>query len=318
MHQKLKLIHHGHSGRLRGHEHTSYPLLAILLLFVGVVLMMGTVTAQSPGPYSSSVGISGTMPGPPPTEGAVITNPNNQDRFDQSPIEVSGTCPEGLLVEILKNNIFGGSTICTDEGTFSLEMDLMFGRNELVARVYDSLNQPGPNSEPVVVFYDLLPPQPTSLSPLNFSNDQLVITSDAVYRGIFPDQRFSMPVEILGGTPPFALNVEWGDTNNKVVPRDNNQPFNIGHAYSKPGTYQIRLQATDAEGRVAFLTVVAIVNGQPTEMTAGTDTPETPVNRFLVVWPLYVGSLASVASFWLGERREKHMLAKHGLLRPQI
>ncbi|MGH7197059.1 MAG: hypothetical protein ACREGJ_04845 [Candidatus Saccharimonadales bacterium] len=311
----LKLSHHAHSGRLRPHEHTSYLPLGLLLLLVGFALTAYSVSAASPPPEAGSIGLTGIMPGKPPTEAATIKSPTNQQRFSTSPVTITGTCPEGTLVELFKNDIFAGSTICGNAGTFSLDVDLLIGQNTLIARVYDSLNQPGPDSKAVTVFYDALPPQAGPLASLDFGGAQLVLNTDAVFRGVFPEQELNIPVDLLGGTPPYAVNVQWGDSNNKVVPRGDNVSFKVGHTYRKPGTYQIALQATDAKGRVAFLTVAAIVNGQASAITAAALNAATP-NQLLVLWPVYTSALAIVISFWLGERREKHILQGRGPLQP--
>jgi hypothetical protein len=219
------------------------------------------------------------------------------------------------LVEIFKNDIFAGSTPCSDAGTYSVDIDLLIGQNVVVARVYDALNQPGPDSNSVTVFYDALPPQSSPISALNFGGSQLLLNTDAVFRGVFPEEQLNIPIDILGGTPPFAINIQWGDSNNKVVPRNDNTAFKVGHVYNKPGTYQVSIQASDAVGRVAFLTVASIVNGQPS--VAATSTPTAAAtSKLLLLWPLYTASIAVVISFWMGEKREKNLLAKRGLLLP--
>lgn len=313
----LKISHHDHSGRLRPHEHTSYLPLALLLVVVGAALTAYSVSASSgnhPGPEAGSVGLTGTMPGPPPTVAATIRVPTDGQRFSTSPVTISGTCPKNTLVEIFKNDIFAGSTPCRDNGTYSLEVDLLIGQNTLVARVYDNLNQAGPDSNRVTAFYDASIPSAGPSSRLNLDPAQLILNTDAVYRGIFPGQEFQMPIDILGGTPPYAVNIQWGDASNKVVSRNDNSSFKVGHTYQKPGIYQITIQASDAAGRVAFLTIAAIVNGQTTAASAATSPPNNTPHQLLLLWPLYVGTLAVVASFWLGEQREKHILKNRGLL----
>lgn len=312
----LKLSHHSHSGRLRPHEHTSYVPLSLLLVVAGYALITYTisVTAVSPGPESGSIGLSGTVPGEAPTVAATIDVPRDGQRFSASPVTFAGTCPAQTLVEIFKNDIFAGSTFCTNDGTYTLDVDLLIGQNTIVARVYDTLNQPGPDSNLITVFYDALPPQAGPLTSFDFGGPQLLLNTDAVFRGVFPEQELSVPVDILGGTAPYAMNIQWGDSTNKVVPRNDNLSFNISHIYNKPGTYQITLQATDAVGRVAFLSVAAIVNGQPdVAAVASTDSGTVP-NQLLLLWPLYTGAAAVVMSFWLGERREKKILNQRGLL----
>lgn len=315
----LKLSHHHHSGKLRPHEHTSYVPLAFMLVVVGFALSVFSTTVESATPYdgpeAGSVSLNGIMPGKPPKTAATINLPSNGQRFSTSPITVSGTCPENTLVEIFKNDIFAGSTVCTDKGTYSLEVDLLIGQNTLVARVYDALNQAGPDSNTVVVYYDAIPPQSGGITPFNFGGNQLLLNTDAVFRGVFPEQTMTVPLDVLGGTPPYAINIEWGDASNKVVPRNDNATFNVDHIYKKAGTYQITFQASDAGGRVAFLTVAAIVNGQPDVATASTTPLATP-NQLLLLWPIFVGAVAVTASFWLGEQREKRILTKRGMLTP--
>jgi hypothetical protein len=304
--------------RLRSHEHTSYLPLAILLLIVSFPLTVFTSYAATPytGPEAGSIGLTGTVPADPPTVAAVIQSPAIGQRFSISPVKVSGTCPKDTLVEIFKNDIFAGSTPCTDAGTFSLDVDLLIGQNVLIARVYDALNQPGPDSNAVTVFYDAVPPQGSPLTPLNLGGAQIILNTDAVFRGVFPGKELVVPIDIVGGTPPYAINIQWGDGTNKVVPRGDNATFRVAHTYQKPGVYQMSIQATDSGGRVAFLTVAVIVNGQPSVTASGsTSAPSAGmINKLLILWPLYVASVAVLVSFWLGERREKQLLKDRGLL----
>lgn len=305
------LPHKEHSYRLRPHTHTSYVPLLIVLGFVGILLGNVTVAAQSPGPQSGSIGLTGTVEGEPPDTAATIDSPNTGARFTDSPVTVSGTCPAETLIEVYKNDIFAGSTLCTSQGIYSFEIDLLFGENRLVAQVYDALNQAGPPSDSVVIFYDGIPPQPSPINSLDFGGSQLLLNTDSVFRGTFPEQTFSLPVSIIGGTPPFAVNVQWGDSNNAVISRNDNVNFNATHSYARAGTYQVTLQASDSVGRVAFLTVAAIVNGAPDSLAGTTGTTSTP-NQLLALWPLYVSLVAIVVSFWLGELREKRILQKRG------
>lgn len=307
----LKISHHKHSGRLRPHEATSYLPLAVLLLLVGFALTICSVSALSPGPQAGSVGLKGTMPGAPPKIAATINTPHSGQHFTTTPVTVSGSCLANTLVEIYKNDIFAGSGSCSARGAYSIDIDLLIGQNTLVARVYDDLNQPGPDSNQVTVFYDALPTQASALAGLNFNSAQLLLTTDAVYRGLFPNQQFSVPVQVLGGTPPYAVDIEWGDNSHKVTPRNDNITFTVQHTYTKAGVFPIKMQATDAFGRVAFLSVAAIVNGQPGAAAPTISNKKPPYSAVLVMWPLYTGMIACVGSFWLGERREKHALSPH-------
>jgi hypothetical protein len=317
----LKLSHYSHSWKLRPHEHTSYFPLLMLLLVVGISLTTLTSYAQSPPPALSSVGLSGTVPADPPTQGATVQSPNNLSHFSATPITISGECPKSTIIQIFKNDIFAGSTPCKDDKTFSMQIDLLIGENTIFAKVYDALNQTGPDSSPITVYYDALPNQSPGITTLDFSGAQLLLNTDGVFRGVFPNQELKVPIDVLGGTLPVAVNILWGDSTNKVVPRNSNQGFTEGHVYTKPGTYQISLQASDANGKLAFLSVAAIVNGQPnvlgTVSTSSNSKTDAIIASLFALWPLYTGAVAVVISYWYGERREKKLLSKHGLLLPQ-
>ena len=311
------LSHKGHSGRLRPHEHTLYMPLFIMTVLAGVLLVLASVasyvTAASPGPEAGSVGITGTMPATAPKVAATITTPTNQQHFATSPITVKGTCPLNTVVEVFKNNIFGGSVICSSTGDYELEVDLLFGENKLFAQVYDSLNQAGPPSNTVTVFYDAGPSFGSPLQFLNFGGTQLLLNTDAVYRGSFPGQTMNVPLSIIGGTAPFAINIDWGDSSNKVIPRSDNSTFNATHVYKKAGNYKLVVQASDGQQQVAFLTVAAVINGQGAPVastTENTSPKQGVVNKLLVLWPLFAILVTMLISFWLGEKREKRIMTE--------
>ena len=69
-------------------------------------------------------------------------------------------------------------------------------------------------------------------------------------------------------------------------------------------------------GRVGFLSVAAIVNGQPATSPATAAPTQATTNKLLALWPLYTSSVAVVASFWMGERREKNIFKNSGILLP--
>lgn len=314
---KIKTSPSLHNEKNNPHERASYGFLALALLFAMLPLLAFTASAATPytGPESGSIGLQGSVPSKPPTTAARINTPSSGQRFATSPVTIAGTCPENTLVEIFKNDIFAGSTSCSATGSFTLDVDLLFGENSIIARVYDALNQAGPDSNKVVIYYDALPAQSSGLNTLDFGGPQLLINTNAVFRGAFPGQEISIPIDIIGGTPPYAINIQWGDATNKIVSRGDNLTFYTQHTYQKPGIYQISIQATDKNGKVAFLTVASIVNGQPdVESTATTVAKKDTLGRLLVLWPLYTSTIAILVSFWLGERRERSVLAKRGLL----
>ncbi|MFI5240581.1 MAG: PKD domain-containing protein [Candidatus Saccharimonadia bacterium] len=325
MYSRIKISYHRYSGRFLPHAHTSYASLAFLIILMAVVLGTTTVGVESynygdpnPGPFAGSVALTGTVKEPPPTQAAVITNPTNGQSFSATPITVNGTCPTGTIIELFKNNIFAGSTPCQNDATFSLQTDLLYGPNALVAQVFDVLDQAGPFSNTVNVNYTALPQQTAPIDSSNLNDIQLLLRTSPVYRGIFPGTPLSVPIDVIAGSPPFAINIDWGDNTSDLISRADNTEFNANHTYAKPGTYQITLRATDNKGRLAFLTFIAVVNGKAEIAGSVTTTPTLTSGRntLLIVWPLLGVAGLLVSSFWFGERREKQKLAERGELIP--
>lgn len=319
MFRSLKISHPSETGKLKQHQHTSFLPLFIIVLAAAIPLSVATASAQSwtrPGPEAESTSLTGTMPGDPPDTAAEIKQPVDLGRFTTSPITVNGTCPSGTVVQIYKNDIFAGSVMCSVQGTFSVEVDLLIGENTITAKVYDALNQEGPISQSVRAYYDALPVQSTSLAPLDFGSAQMLLNTNTVFRGIFPGKELSVPISIVGGAPPYAINIFWGDGTNDVLVRNDSSTFTLTHVYARPGTYQLNVQATDSDGRVAFLSVAVVVNGTDATgvATTGSSNTSNPLSIVYALWPVYVAITAIVGGFWLGEVREKSVLRKQGLL----
>lgn len=312
----LKLSHHHHSGHIRPREYTSFIPLVILMIGVGAMLTAYTgFAAERPGPKSGSIGITGTMPGEPPTEGAKITSPIDGTHFTATPVSIEGTCPKDTLVEVYKNDIFAGSTTCLENGTFKVSIDLLFDRNVITAKIYDAINQSGPESNSITIYYDVMPTQAgpiTSLQPGIV--DQLILTTDSAFRGIFPGQELSAPIGVIGGSPPYAINIQWGDLNNSVISRSDNLTFDATHKYEKPGVYQMSIQATDSMGRISFLSVAVIVNGEAGIAVGTEEDNSSKIAQLFILWPLYITMVGMIVAFWLGQKRQRHLFKKRGLI----
>jgi hypothetical protein len=291
-------------------------LLAIASCLLLVVTSFAQVNAQSPplvNPNDQGIGMTGTLISPPPTEAPVISIPGNGTVFEEIPITVSGLCTDTLLIRIFKNNVFGGSVIC-DGGSFSLQIDLFPGLNELVARQYDDLDQASPESnKPQVTFAIDTPVVPGSPDDVG---QRVTLTSNFARRGADPGSELVWPITISGGRGPYAVSVDWGDGTNDLLTRDAAGTFDIKHTFDRPGVYRLLIKATDADGESAFLQLVAIANGNIS--TAGDDLATGPtVTRIRVLWqPALIAIPFLISSFWLGKRyqlkrvryRMKHQL----------
>ncbi len=310
----LGFSHHSRSGHLLPHHQTSYPHLVLILVLAGLGLAAFTTTAAAGPPQTEqgSISLSGEVSGPPPSTAPTIAQPTNGQHFSQNPITVSGSCTSGLIIKVFRNGSLAGSANCS-AGSFSLSIDLVVGQNNLVARGYDSLDQPSPDSATVVVFLDLqsnspiLPTQRTggqAATAASSGVSQLLITTDSAYKGIFPDQALTWTATIQGGRGPYAVSWDWGDGKIDLVSRQTPGSFQIEHTYAKPGRYKVVVKVADASGQTAQLELVTIVNGQ-VPSTTGSKTPLS--GQLLVAWPLLLVAIQIVISFWLGEAYQRRL-----------
>lgn len=303
-----------HSGRLTRHRDTSYALLVFMMLGVGILLASVTWAAKSDSQCgvpttpscNGSYTVNAVVPGPRPTKPAIITSPTNGQVFTTNPVTVTGTCPTRSLVKIFTNGILVGSIICGTSERFSLPVDLVIGKNDLTALPFNALDEQGPTSPTVTVTLNQPP------GGLGFSSE-LILQSENYYRGTEPGVEIVWPIVIVGGQAPYAVSVDWGDGSSDLIPRDAPGAFTAKHTYQKTGSgylgsFPLIIRATDAAGHTAYLQLTTLVNsskgGGSTIPTAQT------ITQFWIIWPLWIVLLLMIISFWLGERREKHIMQR--------
>jgi PKD repeat protein len=265
------------------------------------VLVAGSVSAltplPTPPPKPGSYGLEATKPKPPPTTGATITTPSSGASFSESPIRVTGICPDDLLVQLLNNGVLVGAVMCNN-GSYSLEVSLFAGTNELVAMVYDDLDQPGPPSNTVTVTY----------TDTNFTAFGAIITLTSSYgrRAAPAGTSLTWPLQLSGGTGPYAFSIDWGD-GSKAELKSQALPgvVDIAHTYKSAGIYSVNIRVTDANGASAFLQLVAVASGKVDASTAAAGDKDKKEGQTAVkpeiLWIPTLVSLALLApAFMLG------------------
>lgn len=280
---------------------------AIVLLLGLVVALGGQTSAQVENPQSGSTGLQGKISAPPPTTGATISLPRDGQSFSTLPVTVSGICPNDLLVKLFKNNVFAGSAQCTN-GAFSIPIDLFGGRNELVARVYDALDQAGPDSNVVSVTFN-----DTTSVALN----RVSLTSNYAKRGANTGAKLEWPITLSGGAGPYAISIDWGDgTPADLKSQEFPGIFTIDHAYSSPGVYNIIVKATDKNGATAYLQLVGVGNGPLTQDNQASGSTNnnggsSTITRTRILWePAAVLMPLVMFTFWLGKKHELKTLKR--------
>lgn len=273
---------------------------ACLLAAAATVLLARPALAinalPTPEPQSGAYGLEATKPQPPPKEGARITVPGNGASFSTSPITVSGICPNGLLVQVHNNGVMVGSVMCKNR-SFSLRVSLFAGKNELYAIVYDDLGQAGPKSNTISVRYT-----DTSFSAFG---ELITLTSTYGRRSAAAGSQLTWPLQLSGGTGPYAFSIDWGDGSETELKSQSLAGLvNIAHVYKQAGIYQVNIKVTDKNGVSAFLQVVAVSNGQIDEKAAAAGTGEQTPQPVIIWIPAAIALFFLLPAYWLGRRSQ--------------
>lgn len=276
---------------------------AVAVVLLGLLLAGKTVYGQVENPQSGGIGMQGQISSPPPSTAPTITIPGNGQTFSSIPIEVSGICTGDLLVKLFKNNVFSGSDVCSG-GSFKITIDLFSGRNDLVARHVDALNQTGPDSNIVSVTFDDGALRPDLA-------DRVTITTVYARRGANPGDTLTWPIVISGGVPPYAISVEWGDGSpddlySVEVPGE----FTLKHVFNAAGVYRALIQITDKNGIIGYLQVVAVANGEAVDPQVAGQT-ESANTKTRILWePIVLTFPFIITTFYLGKKYMVQVIKK--------
>jgi hypothetical protein len=274
--------------------------LLALLLYIQPASAITPI--KDPDPQPGSYGLEAVKRKAPPKVGATISTPGNGSSFSTSPTTVNGICPNELLVQIYDNGVMVGSVMCKN-GSFSIQVSLFSGKNELYAIVYDELDQAGPKSNVVTV----------NFTDTHFTafGSQVTLTSSYGRRSSAAGSELGWPLQLSGGTGPYAFSIDWGDG----VPLElKSQSLGgvvaIAHVYKRAGIYAVNVKATDSTGVSAFLQVVALASGKvDASASSDKDTSTTTIPPQILWTPTIASMVLLLPAFWLG--RQSQIVSLH-------
>lgn len=321
------VVHRSQTGHVLPKRTTSYALLAMIVLCVGVLMLGWTrvVTAAE-----ANYQVYASVPGPAPSVAATIDSPQGGSHYASTPITVSGSCPVNTYISLLRNNFDSGVALCSATGQYSITTDLFSGINQLIARVYSFTGRAGPDSNMVAIDYvpqatsgyaantSTLPYSPVSPSTSAGIPEPLLLKSKFAFLGYYIDQPVSWQVRIEGGTPPYAVDAQWGDDSHQLYSLSSAGDLSLSHSYQKTGgyhgSYTVVISSTDAAGHQTMLQLLAIVSNPPGTLAPGRTNPVasggiiengSELGRIIgYAWSGYGVVILMLISFWLGERRE--------------
>lgn len=332
----FRLVEHKHTGKLLLHpRHSSYIALTGILVVVGFFLVISQHITKA----DNTSTVTAVVNAPPPTVGAVITSPLTGIALKNiNPSEVDGTCVSGLYVVVYDNGVLGGSTICTAAGIFSIKVQLTSGSNTLTARNFDNLNQPGPDTSPVTVTFTAedsvpevtkpnLPETPVIIPGLSGSpsecdsysptgsfeaGGQPHVAVVCVPQTITPNEDHKIGVLVWGGTPPYALNFQWGSGNSTLISMDAPGYRTVPVHYASSGIYNINIQLTDQGSNAATGQSAVQVTGTSPAAQTFTQAVSNILNTswFQTPVPLYVIAVGLTLGFWGGDVFHRRFGAK--------
>ena len=275
--------------------------LAATMLLAAPVSAINPLPTPSPSP--GSYGLEATKRQPAPTTKATISTPVSGGSYTDSPITVSGLCTNDLIVQVYDNGVLVGAINCQN-GSFSLQVSLFTGDNEISVTQFDDLGQASPDSNHITLSYNN--------ADFQAFGTLITLTSNYGRRAANPGDTLAWPLQLSGGTGPYALSIDWGDGK---PPQLVSQPlageFNITHVYSQSGIYHVSIKVTDVNGVSAFLQVVAVANGKPTagSTVSNASGGTTTLTQTKILWvPLIVGFVLLIPTYWLGRRSELFIL----------
>lgn len=282
------------------------PVGVGLLSVLSTAMIASTVNAQlnplpTPPPAPGAYGLEATKKQEPPTDGATVATPGGGTTTTTSPVTINGICPTGLLVQVLNNGVLVGAMMC-ENGSYSIEISLFAGINEIVVMVYDNLDQPGPPSNTITIMYN----------DTNFTAFGALVTLTSSYgrRAAPAGTTLTWPLQLAGGTGPYAFSIDWGDgTKAELKSQSLAGVVDISHVYKSAGVYSVNIRVTDANGVSAFLRLVAVASGKVDASTAASGNKDdkdggTTVKPEILWVPTIVALSLLIPAFILGRRSQ--------------
>lgn len=321
LHSGLHLQHYRHTGKWIEHAHTSYRVIGLLFVLTGLVLLMSNVMSKKV--EADNLLVTAKIAATLPNQASQITQPVDGAALVNNPQTISGTCEVVMPAHIIRlesNSQFIGSSPCSPSGTFAISTDLLAGENRLFARTFNFTEDEGPVSDEVVasLSFDATVSPPNAVTKVASSSQSgnsqaaipLRIRSDMIYVSFYPHRKFELQFSVEGGSPPYAILVDWGDSRQELISVDDSSALTVEHVYRTTNNRVVTLRAVDqAESNAVLQMAATSAKGLALNLgNTGVFSKELFTGATMVIWSIYAIISVAALSFYLGEQRELKLL----------
>ncbi len=314
----------------------------------GLALCALMLFAITPTVTAENLSVGATIPYDPPTQAAVIDSSVEGTTVQDALFTLHGTCQlmsPVAAVTIIRNNQSIGSTVCN--GSFSLQIMLSPGVNDLIARTANASQLYGPDSQQVTVTLQLpavipTPPAPSSepttpaaiaVAANNAAVQQLMsmtVEPFSVMNNSSNGTAVTVHVVVGGGEHPYDVTLDWGDGSVEVRTVDQAGTYEFTHTYQAAGNYVVQGKVHDvlgAETRFQYAILTSVKIAAPS--TVGVTKAKTGTGSTVIIGKgvnvanaaPYIsatgGLIVAGLGYWLGLHRTFNRAAARRLERMQ-
>jgi hypothetical protein len=199
--------------------------------------------APSTPPAGPGGGTGGSAPSEPPT----IDQPPTSTVTDNE-TTIEGTAPPNSQVTLYNGGRPIGSTFADQYGRWRITFTLNAFEYNLQVQACQG-ETCGEKSDIIRLFYQ--PPN---------GQQQFYATTDQFASIIGVGEKLEIPIRVIRGEQPFAIEVRWGDGRSQQLSRQARQ-FSVTHAYERIGQYSGTIVVTDADNKTSTIMFSVLVVG---------------------------------------------------------
>jgi hypothetical protein len=135
---------------------TLHPVSIMLQLCVGVLLVFSTISA-----FGDTITVTAAVQAALPATAATIDQPSDGTHVTDQTLAISGSCPPASYVDLFINSVYADVDTCSG-GTYTITTLLQPGPNVVSVQDYNVLNELGPVSTPITVYFDQVVASPVT------------------------------------------------------------------------------------------------------------------------------------------------------------